>query len=472
MKDKKTDSYIIHRIPGDKYTPYGLACKLEARVILESSSLSRGRARYSLLLAGEAFRVVQEKGNEISIQIDRNWKKLDRPKGEDILNVIEDIASQHEEIGYQDFPVPAGGIGFLSFEFSQYCDSMVFPERTDPLALPEAAFIFGHIFCIFDHYTDEIIILGLNYREHMINLEQAVKEMEEKIFDFNFNYMMESKKDRDSQIINIENSEDEYKGFVKEIKKEIVKGNLLQCVPSRRLAVKSSMTAMEAYRNLRSANPSPYMFYLDFENFELFGSSPEVHVKINQGKAVLRPIAGTRRRGQTPGEDMHLEEELLGDEKERAEHIMLVDLGRNDLGRVSNPGTVKVTESMVIERYSKVMHIVSQVEGDLRQGVKPSDVIRATFPAGTVSGAPKIQAVNTIASLEKMPRTFYAGLVGYLEPNGQLDTCITIRSGVKKDGYFYLQAGGGIVFDSEPERELEETREKLRATALSLGLEV
>ena len=461
----------IKRITGDKFTPFGLARKLNAKVILESSSLSKGRTRYSMLLIDEAFRIIQERSDELVLKIDRGWKKMPMEKGRDILHVVERIAAEHDSREY-DFPVPAGGLGYLTFEFAKYCDSMIFPERIDPLGLPEAAFIFGHIFLIFDHYTDEIIILGLNYDEHEIDLDKAIKDCEQRILDFNFNYMVEEKKNASGKIVNEKETEEVYKSYVTFIKEEIRKGNLLQCVPSRRLTVESEMDALEAYRNLRSANPSPYLFYIDFDEYQLFGSSPEVHVKIHHDRVFIRPIAGTRRRGHTPGEDMHLEEELLNDEKERAEHTMLVDLARNDLGRVCKPGSVQVTASMVVERYSKLMHIVSQVEGDLIPGKTQGDVIRATFPAGTVSGAPKIQAVNTIASIEKLPRTFYAGLVGYLEPNGQLDTCITIRSALKKGNCFYLQAGGGIVADSTPERELEETKEKLRATALALGIQI
>lgn len=472
MINKTIESIKIRKIPGDKFTPFALAKKMDARVILESSSLSKGQSRYSVLLVEEAFRIIQEGSGDLTIQKDGGWKRLESNPNKDILHFIEEIANEHKDIVPQDFPVPAGGIGYLSFEFARYCDAMIFPERVDPLALPEAIFIFGHIFLIFDHYTDEIIMLGLNYKEHSIDLEKKLDQFEEKIFDYNFNYMLQNKVKTAGKFLDIDKGEDQYKGFVSKVKEEIKAGYLLQCVPSRRVEVKSDMPAIEAYRNLRTTNPSPYLFYLDFGDFQLFGSSPEVHVKIHENRVILRPIAGTRRRGKTAGEDLHLEEELLNDEKERAEHTMLVDLGRNDLGRVCQKGTVEVTANMEIERYSKVMHIVSQVEGDLNKGVCAGDVIRATFPAGTVSGAPKIQAVNTIAAMESFPRGFYAGLVGYLEPNGQLDTCITIRSAVKKGNKFYLQAGGGVVADSTPERELEETKEKIGATAAALGLEV
>jgi anthranilate synthase component 1 len=232
------------------------------------------------------------------------------------------------------------------------------------------------------------------------------------------------------------------------------------------------MTAMDAYRNLRSSNPSPYQIYFDFGDYQLLGASPEVHVKVSHGKAIIRPIAGTRRRGRNEKEDRALEKELLSDEKERAEHIMLVDLARNDLGRICRPGTINITEMMCIERYSKVMHIVSEVQGDLDEGVTAGDVIRATFPAGTVSGAPKIQAIKTISRMEKINRGFYAGLAGYFDADGSMDSCITIRSALKKDEFLYLQAGGGIVYDSDPVRELEETKEKMRAIALAAGIEV
>jgi len=214
------------------------------------------------------------------------------------------------------------------------------------------------------------------------------------------------------------------------------------------------------------------MFYLDFGQFQLFGASPEVHIKVKNGLAEIRPIAGTRRRGQNEAEDLALEAELLADAKERAEHLMLVDLARNDLGRIAQPGTVKVTDSYFIERYSHVMHIVSRVEARLKEGMEGIDALRASFPAGTVSGAPKIRAIETIDRLEPIQRRFYSGVVGHISPDGSLDTCIAIRSALKKGDTMVLQAGGGIVFDSNPERELEETYEKMRATAKSLGLEI
>jgi anthranilate synthase component 1 len=269
-----------------------------------------------------------------------------------------------------------------------------------------------------------------------------------------------------------EQEKEEFLKGVEKVRKEVIKGNLLQGVLSRRLVLRTEIPALEAYRRLRSINPSPYMFYLDLKNFQLFGSSPELHVKFDGKKVLMRPIAGTMGRGENKQEDELLEKELLSDEKERAEHLMLVDLARNDLGRICEPGTVHVSEFMCIEHYSHVMHIVSQVDGCLKKGVSGIEAIRKTFPAGTVSGAPKIKAVEIIDSLEKEKRSFYAGIVGYIEPGGTLDSCITIRSALKMDDLLILQAGAGIVYDSVPEREYEETSSKLRALGKSIGVEV
>lgn len=462
-------SYYRIKVAGDKFTPCALAIKLNAKCLLESSSLSGGHSRYSILLVDEAFRIIQEK--DIVYRQSGNGRERISHQGEDILPVLQKMASYHKDIE-EEFPVPAGGIGFLSFEFAAYCDDIPFTKRDDSLGLPLGEFIFGHVVLVFDHYTDEITLIGLNYPDFEVDLVEAVESVKNRIFDFNFNYLTEQNQNSKGTLLPDPDSEKDYMYLVNTLKEEIIKGNLLQAVPSRRLTVHTQQTAMDAYRNLRSSNPSPYQFYLDFDNYQLLGASPEVHVKISHGEAIIRPIAGTRRRGKNEKEDRALEEELLSDDKEKAEHLMLVDLARNDLGRVCEAGSIKITEMMTIERYSRVMHIVSEVTGKLREGVSAADVIRATFPAGTVSGAPKIQAIKTISRLEKINRGFYAGLVGYLDANGSLDSCITIRSALKKDEFLYLQAGGGIVYDSTAERELEETKEKMRAMALAAGVEV
>ena len=582
MRSAKTGDTAVRTLPGEKHTPFGLARKLNAKVILESSSLSRGRERYSVLLVQEAFQIHQEpngiimlRGKERRVMADYSPPPPSpapsegspgaastgqapnpahpglsshphqapsaaasrvtpqnpaqtaptsphapyttgpgspapgappgapggrpalspagpaapasgprapgshpgpppppgSPRTPDILDTLQSIAARHAHTE-TEYPFPAGGIGFLSFEFAARCDAVHIPPRPDPLGLPLAAFIFGHVYVIFDHYTDQVHLIGINYGEDDIDLEKALDDTEARINDLNFNYMMEQTALYPAIVASTREESESYKAAVAKFRREIIKGNLLQGLPSRRLEIATEMPAIEAYRSLRSANPSPYQFYLDFGPYQLFGASPEVHVKVQNDRVLLRPLAGTRRRGANEAEDRALAAELLADPKELAEHLMLVDLGRNDLGRVCNVGSVEVTEMMNIEKYSKVMHIVSQVEGTLSPGKTAADVIRATFPAGTVSGAPKIQAVNTIAAMESVPRSFYAGLVGYLEPNGSLDTCITIRSALKKENRLFLQAGAGVVYDSNPERELEETNEKLRALALAAGVEV
>jgi anthranilate synthase component 1 len=262
-----------------------------------------------------------------------------------------------------------------------------------------------------------------------------------------------------------------FEGGVERAKEHIRAGDVFQVVLSQRFEADFAGDALEFYRCLRFVNPSPYMFCLKFGGeFALVGSSPELHVRLLGRKVEIRPIAGTRRRGATPEQDEQNAAELLGNEKERAEHIMLVDLARNDVGRIAEFGTVRVTEFMNIERYSHVMHIVSNVAGELRQGADAYDLIRATFPAGTVSGAPKIRAMQIIADLEQTRRGCYAGAIGYVGFDGNFDSCITLRSAVLKDGKAYFQAGAGIVADSDPPAEFEETLSKAGAVARALAM--
>ncbi len=460
---------IIKIVPGERFTPYTLARKLKAKMILESSSFKKGKERYSLLMAVEAFKIVQ-RGDVITMESDEGTIGMNE-RGKDILDVLMYFGGQHTPL-HQDLPVPAGGIGYLSYEFSAHCDTIRFRAKEDRLALPDGCFLFGHVYLVFDHYTDIIYLIGLNYDEHEIDLEAAVRATEEKMNDLDFNYLAADSKSYPADYREDPAERERFLEGVGKVKEEIVKGNLLQGVLSRRLYVKSAIPALEAYRNLRSKNPSPYLFYLDYGDYQLFGASPEVHVKVKDGRAMIRPLAGTRRRGSSTAEDQALEKELLADVKERAEHLMLVDLARNDLGRICAAGSVKVTKYMEVERYSHVMHIVSEVEGELAARATGIDAVRATLPAGTVSGAPKISAIEILDRLEPEPRRFYAGMVGYIEADGSLDSCITIRSALKMGDTMVLQAGAGVVYDSIPEREYEETNEKLRALATVLGLEV
>ena len=459
----------IRVINGERFTPLSLAKKLGARALLESASFQRGRERYSFLLLREAFRVF-EKDGEFFMGRDGATFAL-RTRAKDILDVLTHFSRQHD--GRADpFPLPTGGIGYLSYEYCSRFDTIRLRDRTDPLGLPEALFLFGSVFLVFDHYSDSISLVGVNYREKEIDIEAALDETERRINDLDFNFMAPARKDWSVERLPREDDRDGFLAGVESIREQIVRGNLLQGVLSRRVQVRTDMPAIEAYRSLRTLNPSPYMFYLDFGDFQLFGASPEVHVKVRDGKATVRPLAGTRRRGRSPAEDARLEKELMADPKERAEHLMLVDLARNDLGRVCAPGSVRVTELMEVERYSHVMHIVSNVEGQLAEGRTGLDALRATFPAGTVSGAPKIRAIEVVDSLEREARGFYAGVVAHVESDGSLDSCISIRCALRKGDVVTLQAGAGIVYDSVPEREYEETEAKLGALSRALGMEV
>ncbi len=471
---KRTDA-LHTMLPCDRYTPYSLAKKLGARAVLESATNDNGRGRYSVILVDQAFRVVQEddgpafiiEGKRKKAAFKNNVRTVPYRNGvtfeKDILDVLEYVANQNK-LEFGEMPLPAAGIGYLGYEFCARCDMIQLAEQTDPLDVPEAMFIVGHLYVIFDHVTQQLHLFALNYNEHEINLEAAMDDLQKKITNMDFSYLEPEPELEPCRIVtNMVQSAVDYISAVNQIKHEIVEGNLLQAVPSRRVLIESKMTALSLYRRLRSENPSPYLFYLDFDNFQLVGASPESLVRLSHKTAQIHPIAGTRRRGKDRDEDLALEEELLADEKERAEHIMLVDLARNDLGRVCKTGSVTAPQLMTIERFSHVMHIVSDVEGTIAEKTKPLDVLRSAFPAGTVSGAPKIKAIEIVSGLEKVKRRFYAGAVGYIKHNSDFDFCIALRCALKKDGVWALQAGGGIVSDSNPERELEETNEKMGA---------
>jgi anthranilate synthase component 1 len=258
-------------------------------------------------------------------------------------------------------------------------------------------------------------------------------------------------------------SRERYHAMVKKAKAYIRAGDIFQVVPSQRFSLPFTLPPISLYRALRRTNPSPFMYFLNFGNFSVVGASPEILVRLRDGKVTIRPIAGTRPRGADRAEDQRLADDLLSDPKELAEHLMLLDLGRNDVGRVAKIGSVKVTEQMVIENYSHVMHIVSNVEGEVDPRTDAIDAITSGFPAGTVSGAPKVRAMEIIDELERDKRGIYAGAVGYFSANGSMDTCIVLRSAVIKDGVMHFQAGGGVVADSDPESEYQETINKARA---------
>lgn len=473
--EKRTDS-VYKCISNSRYTPYLLAKKIGAKGILESASFQKGRERYSILMTEEAFKVQQE-GEEIVFLVDgkkipfntdgvESKDALGHDKPADILDALLYVAQQNPtpEGQLAEIPLPASGIGYLSYEFAKRCDNIRFFEQKDDLNIPESLFVTGHIYIVFDHFTETIHIFGLNYNEHQIDLNAAMERLIKRMNDMDFSYVEEENESFEYKMItDMEKSKAEYVEKVNTLKKHIVAGDIIQAVPSRRVQIECKAEALQVYGKLRKVNPSPYLFYIDFGDFQFTGASPESLVRVRKGKATIHPIAGTIHRGANDAEDKALMEELHSNPKEQAEHLMLVDLARNDLGRVCNSGSVTVPQYMECELFSHVIHLVSSTEGIVRDDVKPIQVLRASFPAGTVSGAPKISAMQILSGLEKTKRRFYAGAVGYVQTNGDLDFCIAIRCTLKQGNVYNLQAGGGIVYDSNPEREFTETCEKLGA---------
>ncbi len=371
-----------------------------------------------------------------------------------------------------------GAVGYLAYEAAARFEPAVPIPASDPLGLPEAVFMFSDTLLVFDHARHTA--LPLTWADPAAcdgDMERARAEAEARLDEMERRLRrpaprgaprMRSRRTPAPVAPSALESREAYSAAVERIKEHVRAGDCFQVVPSRRVARPLSAPPFEVYRALRSINPSPYMFYLALDDLAIAGASPELLVRVEDGEVAVHPIAGTRRRGASPSADAALEAELRADEKERAEHVMLVDLGRNDVGRVSEPGTVAVRQLMDVERYSHVMHLVSHVTGRLRPDLTPYDALRAGFPAGTVSGAPKIRAMQVIAGLEGQRRGVYAGAVGYIGFDGALDTCIAIRTLVMKDGMAYAQAGGGIVVDSQPDAEFQETENKLSAVMRAL----
>ena len=400
------------------------------------------------------------------------------PTVRDGLEVVERVMKKYRAVAVPGLPRFTGGaIGFIGYEFIHNVEPVVPRPPQDELKTPVMYFLVADQLLVFDRVQQTITILvnaTLDDAETAADAyENAVGEIERLVSllaqpsehqpvsvpDEIPPVAFESNQTREKFFANVEAS-----------KKYITAGDIIQVVGSQRFFAPVKASPLDIYRAVRNINPSPYMFLLELDGFSLVGASPEIHVRCEEGKVEIRPIAGTRRRGKTEAEDAALEKELLADPKERAEHVMLVDLARNDIGRVCDFGSVQVKELMTIERYSHVMHIVSQVEGKLAAGRTNYDLMRATFPAGTVSGAPKIRAMQIIAELEQTARGPYAGCVGYFSFNGNLDTCITLRTALIKDGRAYVQAGGGWVNDSTPEGEFQETVNKSMAMRKAVAM--
>ncbi len=357
-----------------------------------------------------------------------------------------------------------GLVGYFGYDTVRYIERrLAKSNKPDPLDVPDILLVLSQELAIVDNLTGKLTLVVYADPAHGGAYRAARRRLGELLEKLRAPVNIPGSAPAASEPAVSGFGEAAYLAAVERAKRYIFDGDIMQVVPSQRMSKRLNATPLALYRALRTINPSPYMFYFDFGDFHVVGASPEILVRLEGDAVTVRPIAGTRRRGKTPEEDAALADELLADAKERAEHIMLVDLGRNDVGRVAQTGSVRVTEQMVIERYSHVMHIVSNVEAKLKPGLTAIDVLRATFPAGTVSGAPKVRAMEIIDELEPVKRGVYAGAVGYLGFNGDMDVAIALRTAVVKDGMLHVQAGGGVVADSVPQAEWQETQSKARA---------
>ena len=366
-------------------------------------------------------------------------------------------------------PMAAGVFGYLGYDMVRQMEALG-PRPDGGLDTPDAIFIRPMMLAVFDNIRQEILLITPARPNPRASAAAAYDLAQRRLDDAALKLTapldptLQAPTVGDAPMAAQSNmSADEYKHAVLRAKEYISAGDIFQVVLSQRFSTSFDAPPFELYRSLRRSNPSPFMFYLNFADFALVGSSPEILVRVRDGEVTIRPIAGTRWRGATPAEDAALADDLLADEKERAEHLMLLDLGRNDVGRSAKIGTVRVTDSFTIERYSHVMHIVSNVVGELRDDVHPVDAVSAGFPAGTVTGAPKIRAMEIIDELECSARGVYGGAIGYFSADGNVDTCIALRTAVVKDGVLHVQAGAGIVADSVPENEQKECENKARA---------
>ncbi|MBI2836151.1 MAG: anthranilate synthase component I [Chloroflexi bacterium] len=461
LKDKGNLVPIYREILADLETPVSAFLKINRggySFLLESVEGGERLARYSFI-GTDPYRVLTIRGEDKT----------------DPLPLVAEELAKHHLVPVSGLPKFSGGaVGYLAYETVTRFENLPSPER-DPLGLPEAVFMFVDTALIFDHVTHKIKVLSHVHLDGDVEVEyeKAVERIDDLVERLGqplaaARPMNGASLSGDETKIASNFSREKYEESVAKIKEYIAAGEAIQVVLSQRLSRPTSAAPFDIYRALRSVNPSPYMFFMDFKDFYLIGASPEILVRVEDGIVTTRPLAGTRPRGATPEEDARLEHELRTDEKERAEHIMLVDLGRNDIGRVSEPGTVEVSELMDVERYSHVMHLVTNVQGKLRKDMNAFDALRACFPAGTVSGAPKIRAMEIIAEFEPEKRGPYAGAAGYFSFSGNMDMAIAIRTMVLSKGIAYVQAGGGLVYDSVPEREFEETMNKARASLRAL----
>lgn len=443
--------------------------------LLESVEGGENIARYSFICSDLHSLFIQSKG--VAKLISDFEEEI--IEGKDIFDKLNNVLKRYNPVEIKDLPPNIGGaVGYASYDVvSEIEKSVIAPSMEAIEDVPEAVFMITDSFLVFDKVKHTIKVISQAYLDKNSNIDEVYDSAVNKI-----NNIIKKLKTSitvppvkiPEKIETLEFSSNktktEYCDMVEKTKQYIMDGDIIQAVISQRFSIESKTNPLALYRSMRIVNPSPYMFLLNCKDFAVVGASPEVNVKCIDRKINVRPIAGTRKRGIDFAEDSKLEKELLDDPKEKAEHIMLVDLGRNDIGRIAKSGTVEVDQLMIVEKYSHVMHIVSDVVGILDEKYESDSVMRSTFPAGTLSGAPKVRAMQIISEQEKEKRGPYGGTVAYYSFNGNVDSCITIRTAVIKDDKVYIQAGGGIVADSVPETEYEETLNKAKAAMRAVSM--
>jgi anthranilate synthase component 1 len=467
--DGHTRIPVVREVLSDLDTPLSVYLKLADgphTYLFESVEGGERFGRYSIIglpaKRGYAFA-----GN--TLYVTQLGELIEAREVADPFAEVERLRAEHSVPRLEGLPGFTGGlVGWFGFECIQYIEPrLAAGAKPDELGTPDILLMLSEEVAVFDNLKGRLyLVVHADPREPQAwtranrRLDELVHRLRHAGASYPETLVPEAIDEGDFRS---SFTREEYHAVVRRAQEYIRAGDIFQVVPSQRLSVAFRARPVDVYRALRALNPSPYMYFLDVGDMQVVGSSPEILVRLRDGVVTVRPIAGTRPRGRTPDEDAALEAELLADPKERAEHLMLIDLGRNDVGHVSEPGTVEVGEQFVIERYSHVMHIVSEVAGRLRAGLSYMDVLRATFPAGTVSGAPKIRALEIIRELEPVKRNVYAGSIGYIGWHGDADTAIAIRTAIIQDGRLYVQAGGGVVHDSDPQAEWEETMNKGRA---------
>jgi len=473
---------VARRILADLETPLSAYRKIRGAgesFLFESVEGGEHVGRYSFVGCNPRAVIRQDGGH---VQVIENGRITESAVvGKDVkdgLEIVERVMKKFRAVATPGLPRFTGGaIGFIGYEFIHDVEPVVPRPPQDELKTPVMYFLIADQLLTFDRAQQTITILvnavltdGENPADAYENATDEIERILSLLEQPSEHQPLTLPNEVPPVAFESNQSKEKFFANVEAAKKYITAGDIIQVVGSQRFSASVTASPVDLYRAARNINPSPYMFLLELEGFALVGASPELHVRCEEGKVEIRPIAGTRPRGKTEAEDVALEKELLADPKERAEHVMLVDLARNDIGRVCDFGSVQVKDLMIIERYSHVMHIVSQVEGKLSAAKTPYDLMRATFPAGTLSGAPKIRAMQIISELEQTARGPYGGCVGYFSFNGNTDTCITIRTALVKDGRAYVQAGGGWVNDSTPEAEFQETVNKSMAMRKAIAM--